>query len=115
MEPSSTSTISKVSPLASITDLSGAYKAVTFSCSLWRGTTVEYLSQVFFIIRQRGVGFAVTCVGRGLVGGNRMRPRLENREALGTRPCSAGCSRKSSKSAQRPVDSVSRNVRQKHD
>src|SRR5260370_33407515 len=115
MEPSSPSTISKVSPLASITDLSRAYKSVTFSCSLWSGTTIEYLSTVFFIIRQRGGGFAVACVGRGLVGGNRMRPRLENREALGTRPCSARLSGKKSKSAHRPVDSVNRNVRQKHD
>src|SRR5713226_1744309 len=68
MEPSSTSTISKVSPLASITDLSRAYRSVTFSCSLWRGTTIEYLSTVFFIIRQQGVGFAVTCVGHGFGG-----------------------------------------------
>src|ERR1035438_2481262 len=64
MEPSSTSTISNVSPLASITDLSRAYRSVTFSCSLWRGTTIEYLSTVFLIIRQRGAGFAMTYVGR---------------------------------------------------
>src|SRR6202790_5389534 len=56
IDPSSTSTISKVSPLASITDLSRAYKSVTFSCSLWSGTTIEYLSTVFFIIRERAWG-----------------------------------------------------------
>src|ERR1700674_1084455 len=55
IDPSSTSTISKVSPLASITDLSRAYRSVTFSCSLWSGTTIEYLSTVFFIIRERSV------------------------------------------------------------
>src|SRR5258708_22537307 len=64
IDPSASSTISKASPLASITDLSRAYKSVTFSCSLWSGTTIEYLSTVSFIIRQRAVGFVVTSVRR---------------------------------------------------
>src|SRR4029077_7884847 len=64
IDPSSTSTISKVSPLASITDLRRAYKSVTFSCSLWSGTTIEYLSTVsFHYTRTRG-RFAVTSVRR---------------------------------------------------
>src|ERR1700732_528838 len=68
IDPSSTSTISKVSPLASITDLSRAYKSVTFSCSLWSGTTIEYLSTVSFDYTGYYTGtrrrFAVTSVRR---------------------------------------------------
>src|ERR1700688_5238085 len=64
IDPSSTSTISKVSPLASITDLSRAYKSVTFSCSLWSGTTIEYLSTVCFYYTGTRRRFAVTSVRR---------------------------------------------------
>src|SRR5260370_12876597 len=64
IDPSSTSTISKVSPLASITDLSRAYKSVTFSCSLWSGTTIEYLSTVSFYYTGTRRRFAVTSVRR---------------------------------------------------
>src|ERR1700682_6432044 len=64
IDPSSTSTISKVSPLASITDLSRAYKSVTFSCSLWSGTTIEYLSTVSFHYTGTRGRFAVTSVRR---------------------------------------------------
>src|ERR1700681_1592069 len=64
IDTSSTSTISKVSPLASITDLSRAYKPVTFSCSLWSETTIEYLSTVSFYYTGTRRRFAVTSVRR---------------------------------------------------
>src|SRR5215831_16901890 len=52
MEPSSTSTISKLSPVASITALRRSYRSVTFSCSLCSGTTMEYFGMEALIIRE---------------------------------------------------------------
>src|SRR5260370_19137736 len=84
IDPSSTSTISKVSPLASITDLSRAYKSVTFSCSLWSGTTIEYLSTVSFYYTGTRRRFAVTSVRRESDG---LEPRFPSLRVVFARTC----------------------------